>query len=261
MNAEHSHATSAPASVELAALAGGLAHEIRNPLSTMGLNLELVIEELAEAQPKPGSPAPANNGHRADAAPRETPPRDTTGRDQRLLRKLKVVQNECQRLETILDAFLQFVRVEGIHLQRADFNAVVREFIDFFRLEATSAQVELSPHLESDLPAVPLDTPLFRQVLHNLSRNAVQAMPKGGLIEFQTYLRDGLVHLDLIDNGQGMTPETQARIFDYFYSTKPDGTGLGLPTCKKIVEAHGGHISVASAPGQGTRFTITLPPA
>ena len=84
-------------------------------------------------------------------------------------------------------------------------------------------------------------------------------MPRGGVLELQTYTRDDRVMLDIIDTGEGMTAETQARMFDTFFSTKQDGSGLGLPTVRKIVEVHGGTIHCDSEPGRGTRFSIQLP--
>lgn len=219
---------------EIAALAGALAHEIRNPLSTISLNLELLEEDVA------GGEAP---------------------RDRRMLRKLQIVKRECEHLETILEDFLRFTRVGELDLVDSDLNEQVDEFIEFYRAEADAARIEISPHLASDLPRVRLDRTLFRQAISNLARNALQAMPKGGLLELQTCLRDGWVELSLIDNGIGMDAATVAGLFKMFFSTKPGGTGLGLPTVKRIVSAHGGRVTVDSAPGSGTRFTIALPPA
>jgi signal transduction histidine kinase len=219
---------------EIATLAGGLAHEIRNPLSTMTLNLQLLAEEVGEG---------------------ETP------RDHRMLQKIRAVQRECGYLEDILDEFLRFARLGELELVECDLNQVVREFIEFYQPEAAAAHVEISPHLAPDLPAVRLDRSLFRQVLLNLSLNAQQAMPRGGLLELQTRRRNGRVELDLIDNGSGMDQGTIERIFDVFYSTKPSGSGLGLPTVRRIVHGHGGQIAVESEPGRGTRFTLSLPPA
>lgn len=95
----------------------------------------------------------------------------------------------------------------------------------------------------------------------NLALNAQQAMPNGGLLELQTYFRDGRVHLDLIDNGSGMDERTREKMFQAFFSTRAAGSGLGLPTARKIIEAHGGTISCESEPDRGTRFTVSLPPA
>jgi two-component system, NtrC family, sensor histidine kinase HydH len=217
---------------EIATLAGGLAHEIRNPLSTISLNLELLSEDLAEGD-----------------SPRE----------RRILQKLSVVKQQCRHLDRILNDFLQFARVGSLVPRKTDLNATVQEFIEFFIPQAEERGIDISPHLASNLPHVQLDPQLWRQVLMNLSRNALQAMPEGGVLELQTYGRDGSVVLEIIDNGQGMSDETQARMFDTFFSTKSDGSGLGLPTVRKIVEAHGGTIRCESAIGRGTRFSIALP--
>ena len=219
---------------EIATLAGGLAHEIRNPLSTIGLNLDLLSEELGECD----SP-----------------------RDRRILNKLTMVKRQCEQLNRILEDFLQFARAGTLKLATADLNQTVAEFIEFYAPQAAELGIDISPHLAANLPSVRLDINLWRQVLMNLSRNSQQAMLNGGVLELQTYLRDGRVMLDIIDNGRGMPPETQARMFDAFYSTKRAGSGLGLPTVRKIVAAHGGTISCESEVGRGTRFSIALPPA
>lgn len=219
---------------EIARLAGGLAHEIRNALSTISLNLELLSEDLA-----------------ADATPR----------DRRMLNKLLTVQRECRRLEDVLDAFLQFARVGATELVPTDLNRIVNEFIDFYRPQAAEHGVDISLHLAGDLPPVPLDEALMRQLLMNLARNAQQAMPRGGLLELQTRRAGDNVELELIDSGCGMDERTQAKMFDVFFSTKPGGSGLGLPTVRRIVEAHHGAIRCQSEVGRGTRFTICLPAA
>jgi len=217
---------------EIASLAGGLAHEIKNPLSTIGMNLELLVEDLAEG---------------------ESP------RDRRMLGKIQSIQKECLHLEDILNAFLQFARVGELDLVEADLNAIVREFIEFYQPQAADQRIEISPHLASDLPPVPLDRSLIRQVLMNLTLNAQQAMPDGGVLEIQTYLRDDRVHLDLIDSGIGMDDRTRSKMFQTFFSSRPGGSGLGLPTVQKIVEAHAATIDCESEPGRGTQFSISFP--
>lgn len=219
---------------EIATLAGGLAHEIKNPLSTIAMNLELLSEDLGQAE-----------------SPRE----------RRMVSKIETVQRACQSLHNILDDFLQFARAGELNLEREDLNAVVRHFIDDFRPTAEGNHIEISPHLAADPAPVMLDCVLFRQVLLNLALNAQQAMPQGGLLELQTAVADGRIRLDLIDNGCGMDERTMAKMFQIFFSTKQKGSGLGLPTVKKIVEAHGGQITCQSAVGKGTRFTILLPAA
>ena len=217
---------------EIATLAGGLAHEIKNPLSTILMNLDLLAEELEDGD----SP-----------------------RDRRMRRKLETIQRECRRLQEILNAFLQFARAGQLELVETDLNRIVREFIEFYQQEARRRGIEISPHLSANLPMVRVDEALIRQMLINLAQNAQDAMPNGGTLEIQTYARDGRVVLEIIDNGQGMDPSVQEKMFQVFFSTKPGGSGLGLPTVRKIVEAHQGTIQCESEPGRGTRFTITLP--
>jgi two-component system sensor histidine kinase HydH len=219
---------------EIAKLAGGLAHEIRNPLSTIALNLDLLLEDLA-----------------AGDSPRE----------RRMLQKVSSLRKQCVHLERLLNDFLQFARVGSVEQQPADLNVLVEEFIDFYQPQAKDLDIEISPHLAANLPQVNIDFPLFLQVLTNLSRNAQQAMPKGGVLELQTYSRGDRVMLEIIDTGEGMSAETQEKMFDTFFSTKPGGSGLGLPTVRKIVEVHGGAIHCDSEIGRGTRFSISLPAA
>ncbi len=219
---------------EISVLAGGLAHEIRNPLSTISLNLELLAEDLEQVGPP---------------------------QSRRMVQKVQTVQKECQRLEQILDAFLQFVRAGQAAGEPIDLNLLVSEFIEFWQVDARDAKIEISPHLAADLPRVSADPLHMRQVLLNLALNARQAMPAGGMLELQTRCEAGRVILELIDSGVGMDARTRDRIFVPFFSTRAGGSGLGLPTVKRIVEAHRGTIACDSEPGRGTRFTISLPPA
>jgi signal transduction histidine kinase len=133
--------------------------------------------------------------------------------------------------------------------------------IDFLTPRGTELGIELVPYLHSGLPAVRLDRELFKQALLNLLLNAQSAMPSGGQIVLQTQPVDGQVQIHVIDNGIGMDGDTLGKIFRPFFSTRRDGSGLGLPTTRKIVEAHRGTITVQSEVGKGTRFTITLPAA
>jgi len=219
---------------EIATLAGGLAHEVRNPLSTIQMNLELLAEDLEGA-------TDPNLG--------------------RMRRKLETMRRECTRLESILNAFLQFARAGEMQRTDASLNQIVTEFLDFFRPEAQASGIDLSPYLAPDLPLVSVDENLIRQVLANLVRNAQQAMPDGGQIDVQTALVGDRVTLSVIDTGKGMDERARKKAFDPFFSTKSNGSGLGLPTVRKIIEAHGGTISCESEPGRGTKFTIELPAA
>lgn len=218
---------------EIARLAGGLAHEIKNPLSTIRLNMELLAEDFGQ---EPDNPA-----------------------FRRGLNRVKTVQRECQRLQDLLDDFLSFAKVRRLKLEPTNLNHLVRQILGFFQPKAKEAKIEVIDYLAADLPMVLLDRESFHGALLNLVLNAQQAMPNGGQLVVRTStVRDG-VGLDLIDTGCGMDPETLAHIFEAFFSTKRGGSGLGLPTARKIVEAHGGQIQVQSEVGRGTQFTIRLP--
>lgn len=219
---------------EIAAVAGGLAHEIRNPLSTISLNLELLAEDL-----------------QAGDSPRE----------RRMRQRVQLLQRECDHLERILNDFLEFARASTLHQVPTQLNDEVVRFLEFFQPQAVEHRVEIMPHLAANLPLVLLDRRMFQQVLLNLARNAIQAMPHGGRLEILTYPAAGAVVLELIDSGVGMDAATLSRIFEVFFSTKPGGSGLGLPTVKKIVEVHGGSITCESEPGKGTRFRLFWPVA
>ena len=217
---------------EIARLAGGLAHEIKNPLSTIRLNMELLGEDYQEPQNQ---------------------------RERRALHKIDVVQRECQRLQDLLDDFLNFAKVRRLKREPTDLNEQVQRLLDFFRPKAEESGIELIAYLASDLPTVLLDREVFHAALLNLVLNAQQAIKGGGQLVARTYPTADGVALELIDTGCGIDGETCSKVFDAFFSTKSSGSGLGLPTTKKIVEAHGGSISVQSETGRGTQFTIKLP--
>jgi signal transduction histidine kinase len=223
---------------ELAELAGGFIHEIKNHLSTLGLNLQLLAEDFQNPESQ---------------------------RERRALTRIQRLQNECQRLVEVSNDFLRFARIKNLDLLPADLVKVIEEMIDFFGPTARAASIDIKCYLPADLPPVGLDQELFKQALLNLMLNAEQAMPAGGELTVQAECErdDGprRVCLSLIDTGKGMAPEVLARVFEPFFSTKKGGTGLGLPTTRKIIEAHGGTIAVQSEAGRGTKFTIRLPAA
>ncbi len=217
---------------EIARLAGALAHEIKNPLSTIRLNMDLMAEDLRDG---------------------ESP------QDRRALKKVETVQRECQRLQDLLDDFLSFAKVRRLRLEPSDLSEQVRLALEFFHPKAQAAGIEVVDYLTSDLPTVLLDRESFHGAMLNLALNAQQAMPDGGQLVVRTYGTADGVALDLIDTGCGMDAATREHVFDAFFSTKRGGTGLGLPTARKIIEAHGGAIDLQSEPGRGTQFTVKLP--
>ncbi len=168
---------------EISQLAGGLAHEIRNPLSTLQLNLQLLAEDLQD----PESP-----------------------RERRALQRVERLHHEVQRLHGILETFLRFARVQDVELHPADLNEVVEELRDFYEPHAATKSIVIRVHLAGDLPRVMLEPDLFKQALFNLVLNAEHAMPSGGELILTTR-RDGqAVVLDVTDTGIGMTDEVRA---------------------------------------------------
>ena len=218
--------------VELGQLAGGLAHEIKNPLSTINVNLKLLSEDL----------------RRHD---------DQTHR--RWMRRLSHVQQEADRLRGILDDFLRYAGKYELTLRTVDLRQVVSEVADFFAPQADAAHVLLRTALpEQDAPCR-VDSNLIKQAVLNLMINSVQAMEGGGELLLRVETRRDEVVLEVIDTGPGMSREQLGKVFQVYYSTKPGGSGLGLPTTRRIVREHGGTIRAESEPGKGTRFILALP--
>jgi signal transduction histidine kinase len=223
-----------PQYAELAELAGGFIHEIKNHLSTLGLNLQLLSEDFQQPQ---------------------------TPRERRALERVQRLQTECQRLVDVSNDFLRFARVQDLERVPTDLAGVVEELVDFFGPMARAHAVEIKCYVPAGLPPLALDRDLFKQALLNLLLNAQQAMPEGGEITVQAHAAPPGVCLSVIDTGQGMPPEVAAKAFRPFFSTRSGGTGLGLATARKVVEAHGGSIEVQSEVGRGTKFTLCLPAA
>lgn len=217
---------------ELAELAGSLAHEIKNPLSVIRMNMELLAEDFTDAQ---------------------------TLEERRALTKIETVQKQCTRLENLLRDFLKFARLRDLELSPGNLNEVVDRVLHFFETQAKQSDIEFIPFLDPALPSIKLDEQTLHAALLNLVKNSLEAMPDGGQLLARTRLTRQGVALDLIDTGCGMDSKTAMRMFEAFYSTKNGGSGLGLPTARKIIEAHGGRISVQSEVGRGTQFTIEFP--
>jgi len=217
---------------ELAETAGVFIHEIKNHLSTLGLNLQLLAEDF------------------------ETP---QSPRERRALERITRLQNECTRLVEVSNDFLRFTRVTDLTLRPYDLRKVLEELVDFFEPMARSSNVRVNVFLPADMPPVHLDPDLMKQALLNLLLNAQQAMPGGGELTLLAAAEGPWLVLHVIDTGPGIPPEAMENLFKPFFSTKPGGSGLGLPTARKVLEAHGGFLDVQSQPGRGTCFTLRLP--
>lgn len=225
---------------ELARLAGELAHEIKNPLSTIKINLKLVSEELADSS----KAAPAQQHDQRFA---------------RMLRKIGVIQKEADRLEQILGGFLRYIDRTQLQLADVDVNEVISGMVDFYSPQAHSHSITIRQGLHPDPLVCKIDADMLKQVVLNLFINAQQAMSDGGELLIKTRRHEQSAVIEIGDTGPGIAQDKLANIFDAYYSLRPHGSGLGLPTAKKIVESHNGTLSVTSDVGKGTLFTITLP--
>lgn len=210
----------------------GFAHEIRNPLSTIGLNLQLVKEDFADAE---------------------------TARGKRTYKRLEVVEQEVKRLQAILAEFLRFARHPNLQPRPTDLNSMLRAVVDFTAPEMKQQGISLRFYPGGDVGTLELDGDQLRAALLNLLRNAQDACKPGDEVLISTERRGDRVRVRVTDTGSGMVSDVQARAFEPYFSTKKQGTGLGLPTTRRIVEDHGGTLEVSSEPGRGTQFTVELP--
>ncbi|TKJ36378.1 MAG: two-component sensor histidine kinase [Planctomycetes bacterium B3_Pla] len=229
---------------ELSKLTGGLAHEIKNPLSTIKINLKLVGEELADSRQAESGGTGANSH---------------SGRLTRALRKVAVIEKEADRLEQILDGFLHYVGRTELQPANTDINELLSDMVDFYSPQAQSHSVTIRQGLHGEPLVCKVDADMLKQVILNLFINAQQAMSSGGELMVRTNRQDRDVIIEISDTGSGIPSDKLEHIFDAYYSSRPRGSGLGLPTAKKIVEAHNGSITVNSEPEKGTSFTIRLP--
>jgi signal transduction histidine kinase len=229
---------------ELGTLTGGLAHEIKNPLSTIGLNLQLLRESLEE------SPLPA----------------EVCGR---LRSRLAAITAEVDRLRGILEDFLAFAGRVRLDPQPLAINDLVEQLVDFYHPQAEASGICLRTQLDPRAGIMAVDPTLMKQALLNLLINATQAMvdarysgkSHGGAVDLFLRTeadREG-VAIHVIDTGPGIDRPSVSKIFHPYFSTKRKGTGLGLPTTRRIVQEHGGTLTVHSKEGLGSDFTIRLP--
>ncbi len=227
---------------ELGTMTRGLAHEIKNPLSTIGLNLQLLRERLGDL--------PEDQADSATA-------------------RIDSVIEETERLRGILQDFLSFAGRVQLSPQPLDLTDVIEQVIDFYRPQAAASGIELRSELDPNTGEVLLDPTLFKQALLNLLINATQAMvaaryhnqTHGGAstLTIRTRpLRDE-VDIHVVDNGPGIDDETRSQMFQPYFSTRRGGTGLGLPTARRILEEHGGYIDVSAELGKGSDFVVHLP--
>jgi signal transduction histidine kinase len=211
----------------LGELATGLAHEIRNPLAGIAGVIEIVGRDLPST-----SPARA---------------------------VIKDVRQEITQINRIVTDLLETARPRQPRIRRSDLNVTVEHAVMLARQQALSKPILIDLHKLPSLPEVEHDSDQIHQVLLNLLLNAIQAISGKGVIQVEIEESGPNAIIAVSDNGRGIPPEHLPNIFRPFYTTKGNGTGLGLSLAKRIVEEHLGRIEVTSSVGKGTKFIVTLP--
>jgi signal transduction histidine kinase len=213
----------------LGRLTSGVAHELRNPLNAMTMHLTILRKKIA-------------NGS-AEAE-----------------RHVDVLEEELRRLHRVVKGFLEFSRPDEIELQPVDIKEILGDAVKRVRPLAETNEVEIEIEPQPDLPPIIANFHLLEQAFVNVLTNSCEASPDGGRIHITTGRgADGGIAATVQDSGSGIPPESLAKVFDLYYTTKPEGSGVGLALVYRIAQLHGGDVDVQSEPGAGTRVTISLP--
>jgi signal transduction histidine kinase len=210
-------------------LAAGLAHEIRNPLAGIAGAVDVIGQEL---------------------------PADSTSRS-----VLPEVQNEIRHIQSILTDLLAYARPRPPSFCSADLSETVTQAVQLARQQVRTKPVDIALEAQADHLSIIHDPALIQQVVLNLLLNGIQAIPGEGKVEVSLERSNEFAVIRVRDSGRGMSREVLARIFKPFFTTRGEGTGLGLSLAKSIVDAHKGRIEVTSEPGRGSTFTVFLPVA
>ena len=210
-----------------------ITHELRNPLSSINLNSEMLQETLIERGIEPD--------------------------DDDIMPLLDTITDEVDRLRDITEEYLVYARLPSPNLEPGDLPDIVESLVDFHRFEWNQRGVEVKLEMGAEYLPVKLDANQMRQALLNIIKNAIEASPADSTVSIRVYDEQGRATVAVSDQGPGLPAEDREHIFDPFFTTKSDGTGLGLAMTQQIVEEHHGSIRVDSEPGHGATFVITLP--
>jgi len=211
----------------LGKLAQGVAHEVRNPVAIIGGLAHLLGKRMPAAD---------------------------TGRE-----FLAQIQQAVQRLEGMVREIETFAQMPAPEIAPGDLARVIQEALASFSAVIACRKIRLSLNLPVDMPLIPLDTRMVGQVFHHLIGNALEAMPGGGELSLTAAMAGQSVIITLEDTGTGISPEILPLIFDPFFSTKPQGTGMGLTIAHRIIAEHKGELNITSRPGGGTTVELRLP--
>jgi signal transduction histidine kinase len=237
----------------LGRLMAGVTHEVRNPLNAMTIHLELVREHLLRLQRSTRAPVGAVLG--LEGRVEELPPHDVSGAREHL----DVIASEIKRLDEVITGFVRFIRPEELQLQPVSVHSMITEVIALVDPDARRSGIVCKAEV-SNVGQLRADPALLRQALLNLALNGCQAMPNGGKLTMGARTaKDRRIELTVEDTGVGISADKLDRIFDLYYTTKPEGSGIGLSIVYRIVQLHGGEIEVQSIEGRGTTFRLLLP--
>ena len=213
-------------------LAAGVAHEIRNPLNAMGMGLQRLKREFI--------------------------PRDESKKEE-YISFIELILKETRRVNEIIEQFLTLSRPFQLNPRKSSLQDLLKNLVTLFQEEASSMGITLQAEIPAELPFITIDPETLTQAFINIMKNGMQAMGQGGTLRIETKsLKEG-VEVMISDSGSGIPPEQMERIFNYYYTTKERGVGLGLPIAHRIIEAHGGQLKIESRVGSGTKVTVTLP--
>jgi len=265
----------------LGRLSAGVAHEVKNPLNAMTIHLELLRQKLSSATDgrRPGAirpaqtnplsiaprpdPAAANPDAARPPAERGTstsalPAPNVTG----ALEHVKTISAEIRRLDEVLQGFLKFTRPEEVKLRRVRVQDLVDEVVRIIGPEARKSGVTVRAEGVEGVPDINGDPGMLRQAFLNLALNACQAMPSGGTLRIvASSARGHRVQIAFEDTGVGIKPDNLAKIFNLYFTTKDQGSGIGLSMVYRTVQLHDGEIEVQSSEGHGSTFRLLLPQA
>jgi signal transduction histidine kinase len=212
-------------------VAAGVSHEVKNPLNVLSVAAQKILKKLS----------------------------GQSGSDPEVYKWASYTKHEINRINNILEEFVKFAKFPEPQFFENDITGVIKEVADLISENAKISGVTIKLSLQENVPIFRFDARQLKEVLMNLSKNAVQAMKNGGMLEIKTAVADEKVFIHVTDTGEGISENNLDKIFTSFFSTKEGGLGLGLPIVQKIIESHGGKISCTSHSGKGTTFEIILP--
>jgi len=213
-------------------LAAGVAHEIRNPLNAMGMGLQRLKREFLPTE---------------------------ESKKEEYVSFLELILKEIRRVNEIIEQFLTLSRPFELTLRESSLQDLLKNLVTLFQEEASSVGVALREEISSGLPLIKMDPERLTQAFINIMKNGMQAMSRGGTLRIETRSLKDRVEVIISDSGSGIPPEQMEKVFNYYYTTKEKGVGLGLPIAHRIIEAHGGQLGIESQVGSGTKVTVILP--